>query len=366
MKKYMILFFLFFLLACERQEAPKSTVAGPQPARTAVVEKAPLMTEVAGTVRATDVANLASRSPGFVRRVQAAAGQKVLKGDLLVVMDDRSLDAQTTKLVAAKAEADQAVREARHQLESAEAQKELASNTFERIRSLYEKKSASLQEFEEAQSKMKAAEAGRQAAEERLAQIESRSRQVDADRTDLSAASEYIRVVAPFSGIVTSVPAQQGAFVGSGQTLVSLENPSRYQFFFSVEEALLPAVSQANRLKVRISAIGEQQVEATIAEVSPSLDVNTRTFQIKANLESHPRLRSGLAGTVSLEQSGRSTFWILAEFLSSKNDVETVVVQQGNEWRRILVKSGRKDNGKVEILSGLNEGETIGLPEVDP
>ncbi len=366
MKKYMIPGFLFFLLACGRQEAPRSAVAGFQPTRTVVVEKATLMTEVAGTVRAADVANLASRSPGFVRRVQAAAGQKVQKGDLLVLMDDRSLDAQTSKLEAAKAEADQAVREARHQLESAEAQKELASNTFERIRSLYEKKSASLQEFEEAQSKTKAAEAGWQAAEERLSQIESRSRQVDAERADLSAASEYIRVVAPFSGIVTSVPAQQGAFVGSGQTLVSLENPSRYQFFFSVEGALLSAVSKTNRLKVRISTIGEQPVAATIAEVSPSLDANTRTFQIKADLESHPQLRSGLAGTISLEQPGLSTLWIPAEFLSSKNDVETVVVQQGSDWRRILVKSGRKDDGKVEILSGLNGGETIGLLEGDP
>jgi RND family efflux transporter MFP subunit len=307
--------------------------------------------EVAGTVRAADVAQLASRFGGFVTALPAKAGMSVKKGALLVTLDDRNLVAQGEKILAAK-------KEARKAAEAADAQRRLATNTFERIKTLYQKKSASLQEFEEAQSRKEAAEAAYQAAIERVAQTEW-------DVKDVQASSDYLRIVAPFDGTITSVSADTGTFVSSGQTIVSMENPTAYQVLFSVEEELLGAVSAGKQISVSVPVISSDKWMATVVEVNTTTDGGSRTFLVKANLGAHPGLRSGLSARAFVQTATPGSLWIPEEFVQRDNDIETVLVKEENTWRRILVKSGNHQEGKTEILSGLNEGDVVGLSE-DP
>ena len=319
----------------------------PAPSHTARVERESRILEIAGTVRAADVAQLASRSAGFVSRVHVQAGAHVEKGDLLVLMDDRNLQAQRAKAAAGRDEAQRVA-------QAAEAQMRLADVTFTRIETLHQKQSASEQEYDEAKSRKDAAEAAYQAALQRVAQAES-------DMSDVRASSEYLRITAPFSGIVTSVPVDAGTFVNPGQAIVSMENRSSCEVVFSVEEGLLNAVQKGRTLMVSVPAISVDALPAKVEEVNTAADVNTRTFQVKAVLQAHPRLLSGLSARVFLSTATEGSLWIPETFLSRNDDIETVLVKQGEEWRRILVKSGNHKNGRVEILSGLNEREEVGI-----
>ncbi|HEY4492361.1 MAG TPA: efflux RND transporter periplasmic adaptor subunit, partial [Acidobacteriota bacterium] len=274
---YVLLFCGAALVACEKQKSASPAQEREVPVRTARVVKASSAIEVAGTVRSNDVASLASRTAGFVSRVHVYAGSRVKKNHELISVDDRNLRAQLEKLKAAGEEVDQGIREARHQLEGAESQKRLASNTFERISELYRKNAASKQEFEEAEARKQAADSSREAARERAAQAESRKKQIASDLQDLSASFGYVRIVAPFDGVVTSVPVDQGTFVNPGQTLVSMESSS-YQIQFFVEESLLSSVRKGQPVNAFIPAIAGDPVQATISEVSASLDTGTRTF----------------------------------------------------------------------------------------
>lgn len=319
----------------------------PAPTRTARVEWESRTLEIAGTVRAADVAQLASRFAGFVSRVHVQAGAHVEKGDLLVSMDDRNLQAQRAKTAAAREEAQRGV-------QAAEAQMRLANVTFTRIEALHHKNSASEQEYDEAKSKKDAADAVYQAALQRVAEAES-------DRSDVQASSDYLRITAPFTGIVTSIPVDAGTFVNPGQTVVSIENRSHCEVVFSVEEGLLDAVQKGRDVMVSVPAISVDVLPATVEEVNTAADVYTRTFQVKAVLQTHPQLLSGLSARVFLSTENAGSLWIPEGFLSRNDDIETVLVKQGEEWRRILVKSGNHKNGRVEILSGLNEKEEVGI-----
>lgn len=341
---------LVLLLACgcgKNAKELSKLPALPAPSRTARVERESRTLEIAGTVRAADVAQLASRFAGFVSRVQVQAGAHVEKGDVLVLMDDRNLQAQRAKTVAARDEAQRGA-------QAAEAQMRLANVTFTRIETLYQKQSASEQEYDEAQSRKNAAGAAYQAALQRVAQAES-------DMRDVQASSDYLRITAPFTGIVTSVPVDAGTFVNPGQAIVSMENPSNFTVVFSVEEGLLNAVQKNRDLVVAIPALSVDALPAKVEEVNTAADVYTRTFQVKAVLQAHPQLLSGISARVFLPTATEGSLWIPETFLSSNDDIETVLVKQGKEWRRILVKSGNHKNGRVEVLSGLNEGEEVGI-----
>ena len=264
-----------------------------------------------------------------------------------MLLDDRNLQAQHAKAAAARDEAQRGA-------QAAEAQMRLANVTFTRIETLYQKESASEQEYDEAKSKKDAAEAAYQAALQRVAQAKF-------DMSDVQASSDYLRITAPFAGIVTSVPVDAGTFVNPGQTIVSMENRSHCEVVFSVEEDLLTAVQKGRDLIVAVPAISVDELTAKVEEVNTAADVNTRTFQVKAVLQNHPKLLSGLSARVFLSTATAGSLWIPESFLSRNDDIETVLVKQGEEWRRILVKSGNHKNGRVEILSGLNEEEEVGI-----
>jgi RND family efflux transporter MFP subunit len=346
----LLLSLVLFLYGCSRTEhAENPTPEIVTPSETVRVEGSSREVVIAATVRASDVAQLASRFGGFVNRIAVRSGDVVKRGDLLVLMDDHGLQAQRQKALAGK---EQAIQSA----EASRAQSQLASTTFDRIRVLYERKSASRQEFDEAESRKNAAESAYQAV---LKQVD----QAESDLKDVQANSEYFRIVAPFDGMITSVPVDTGTFVNPGQPLVSMENPVSFQAVFAVEEQLLEAVQRGNRISVLIPAISDHPEWATVQEVNPSADTNTRTFQVKANLASIPKLRSGLSARVFLSSMKEQSLWIPEKFLDSGGDLETVLVHQQNGWLKVLVKSGERRDGKVEILAGLNAGEEIGIVE---
>lgn len=349
LKRFRVVILLVLLLAfgCGENAKVSERPKLPSPSHRATVERESRTLEIAGTVRAADVAQLASRFAGFVSRVQVQAGAHVKKGDLLVLIDDRNLQAQRAKAAAARDEAQRGA-------QAAEAQMRLANITFTRIETLYQKESASEQEFDEAKSRKDAAEAAYQAALQRVTQAES-------DRNDVQASSEYLRITAPFTGIVTSVPVDAGTFVNPGQAIVSMENPSSFEVVFSVEEGLLSAVQKGSDLVVAVPAVSVETLPAKVVEVNTAADVYTRTFQVKAVLQAHPRLLSGLSARVFLSAATKGSLWIPERFLTRNDDIETVLVKQGEEWRRILVKSGNHRNGRAEILSGLNEKEEVGI-----
>lgn len=361
--KISLLIIAIFLIACGEKKEAASPSSEWKPTQTDVVSREPVRIEVAGTIRAADVAQMSTRFAGFVSQIRVKAGASVKKGDLMVVIDDRNLKAQAEKLDAARTELDQALREARFQQEAAQARQVVASNTFERIRKLYEKDAASRQEYEEAESGDRAARASLEAAGQRVSQMEAKILQTESDQKDTAANLQYVRLTAPFDGVVASVPAQQGTFVSPGQPLVTVEGPAAFEVIFSVEENLLPIVRVGQEISLLVNGSRKEPLTATVTEVSSAADVRTRTFQVKARLSSNDDLRSGISATAQLDSPDKNSLWIPASFLSRTYDVETVWVQQGDNWQRVLVKSGSQKGDKVEILSGLNEGDRIGRQE---
>ncbi len=181
--------------------------------------------------------------------------------------------------------------------------------------------------------------------------------------SDVEATRTYFRIVAPFDGVVSAVSADEGTFANPGQSLVTVENTQHYQLIFAVEEEMLPRIAINGKLPVRIPSALPKVLQASVTEISPAAGSVTRTFQVKADLPPDPSVRSGLSGSIELESDSAKSLWIPAEYLQRNNGLETVWVRQPEGWENVLVKSGSLQNGKIEILSGLNEGDEVGLFE---
>ena len=142
---------------------------------------------------------------------------------------------------------------------------------------------------------------------------------------------------------------------------MTVEKPGSYEISFYIEQELLPFVKEGKKIQVRIPSISSEIFDGIVSEVSPSQDPSTRTFLVKADLQNASSIQGGLSAYVILESRRSSSLWIPEEYLIKKMDLEMVYVRQDDAWKRVLVKSGNRKNGKVEIISGLNKGEEIGF-----
>lgn len=301
--------------------------------------------ELVGSVRAGTSALVAARIPGTVAELRVREGDRVARGQVVAL-----LDAQETMANAAMATA--SIEEARRALNEARSRRQLADSTFGRYERLFNEQAVTRQEFETRQNEKELASQGVARAEARLNQARESSRAA-------ASMAGYTRVTAPVAGIVTSRKVDLGSSVFPGQPMLTIENEASYQLELTVPESLSLKVKPGLAVQVSLDALGSPW-NSTIAEVVPAADPGSRTFVAKIPL-TRSGIRSGLFGRGIISLDARVTSMLLprAAMVEQGGLTSVWVISSDNRVRMRLVKAGRQINGKIEILSGLQDGERV-------
>jgi len=307
----------------------------------------PEVREIVGTVRARTSAVVSSRIPGTVSLLRVREGDRVRKGQLLL-----QLDAQENQATAAAAAAGSD--EARQALDEARARKRLAETTFERYQKLFSEQAISRQEFDVKQTE-------RELAGQAVVRAEARLRQAQAGARAAGTISDYTRIIAPISGIITSKPADLGASVFPSQPLLTIEDEGSYQLELAIPENMAATVKTGTPLQVTLDALGGS-FSAKIAEIVPSADPASRTFSAKINLD-QKGLKSGMFGRGALALgSSVSGMLVPRKAIVERGALTSVWVLDKDSIAHLrLVKSGKAIGERIEILSGLSDGERLVL-----
>jgi membrane fusion protein, multidrug efflux system len=301
--------------------------------------------EVTGTVRARNSALIASRIPGTVTGILVREGERAPKGKLLL-----TIEAAESSAGAAGARA--AVEEALRGVEEARARKRLADATFERYTILFREQAVTRQELDGRQME-------RDVAAEGLARAEARLNQAREAAKAAAVLAGYSRVSAPFSGIVTSKPAELGMTVFPGTPLLTLEEEGRYRLEAVLPESLMGKAKQGDNIGVAIDGIGN--LDGKVAEVAPAADPASRTFMVKIDI-SATGLRSGIFGRAYFPGGIRRGLLVPKSAVVERGALTSVwVVGKDNLARMRLVKAGRSIAGRVEVLTGLSAGERVAV-----
>ncbi len=285
---------------------------------------------VSGTVVSKETARVASRAQGYVIEIKADSGDRVKKGDVLVRIDN-------SEVVNRLAQAEAALESARADLIKAEAD-------WKRFKGLYEKDSVAKKDLDDATARhdmARAAEARAQSA-------------VEEARTMVA----YGTVTAPFDGIVATRDVNVGDLVTPGKLLFTVYMPGAAELVASVGEQYAPHLKVGTPVSIRIPSIKLEQ-ESQISEVVPQRDERTRTITVKAALKETPELGPGLYGTLSFKTVPSEAILVPDAAVKLVGQLETVLILEQGTLKRRHVKTGRRMNGKVEVLSGLNPGDEV-------
>lgn len=350
------------LAGCGGSAPKKETAATVQAVR---VTAAPLAArkwqrpvEGMGTVEARVESVIAARAMGYIQAVRVREGDRVSAGQTLVEISAQELNAGVAQAQAARQEARSAEAEADSALAAAEAQAVLARATHGRMKNLHDRKSISDQEFDEASARLAAAEAGLRMAQARKRQVAEKILQASAAATAAESQLSYLRISAPFAGIVTARMAEPGGLAAPGMPLLKLEQTGAYRLVASFPESSLGRVKLGQKIPVEISAIG-MHVEATVAELVPTLDPQTRTFPAKLALPPNSLVRSGLFGVAHLPGEEAMALTVPLSAIRTHGQLTTVFVAEGGIARGRMVQLGDEREGEREVLAGLAPGELL-------
>lgn len=324
--------------ACHEPSIEPGKVQGwegrPEPTFQEVAEKIaiPRFEETVGTVSAVTEVKLASEVGGRILEMKVQEGQPVSQGMVIARLDDRSTVAR--------------IAEAQSGLASAEAAAELALSQVERMRRLFDKEVATQVQWEAAEAQWRQAEAAVKAAREGVRQTE--------------LLQEFSLVVAPMDGVIQKRLADPGDLAGPGQVLAVLFGEENLQLEAGVREALAGQWDVGAEMPVFFPSL-DVSVPAVVREKQSAADAQTRTTTFKLGLPALEGLQVGMYGKLQLPLPEDLRITVPKDAVRIIGQLDTLLVRDHqNRWVRRHVRIGSSHAGRLEILSGLQAGETFG------
>ena len=358
------------LSACGEKGKEGKAVPRPvvQDVEVVVVRPAPreTMAEALGTVRARTTAAVAPRVMGRLTAVAVSESSVVAAGALLATIDDTTVRAQLSSAEGAVTEAEAAREEVDGAISQAEAAKGLAEKTFERYRKLLEGKVVTQQEFDEVEMRRTVAVKELERAHQKRVQVSAKIAQARGQAAAARAMLAWTRVTAPFAGVIVEKRADVGSMAVPGVPLFILEDPRGYRIEASVSETYLPLLKKGTPVQWILDADPGETSQVVVTEVVPEIDPASRTFTVKADLPAGPA-RSGQSGKVRFA-AGKGTVLAVPKRAITRaggSDGVFTIGARDNAARLTMITVGAEFGDRVEVLSGIEEGDRVALSPID-
>jgi RND family efflux transporter MFP subunit len=304
------------------------------------------------------------RVSGFVKTVRVDRGSRVRAGDVIAVLEAPELVAQRS--------------EAQSKVQAAEAQLGVARAKADADRSTYEKlKAASATPGVVAGNDVMIAA---KAAEATEGQVAAGQQNVEAARQALNAVREledYLRVTAPFDGVVTERNIHPGALVGpaagpgASLPMLRIVEHDRLRLVIPVPEAYTSELATGTEISFTVAAYPGQTWTGKVARIAQAVDVTTRTMAIELDVVNKDgRLAPGTFCQVQwpVRRSAPSLFVPSGSVAATTDRTFVVRVRDGKaEW--VDVKTGLTSGPLVEVFGKLGAGDQVarrGTDEIRP
>ncbi len=293
---------------------------------TAVYQNVPETRVFDAEIEAVNRSTVSAQISGRVTQINFDVDDYVRKGDVLVRFRDT---------------------EQRAAVNAAQARFNEAQAEFKRISDLYDKKLVAKSAYDKAQADRKSARANLDLARERLA---------------------HTVVRAPYAGIVIERHVELGETANAGQPLMTGISLESLRVTAHVPQELIGRIREHNHARVLVGR-EEDGGKVLVSEnltVFPYADPKSHTFRVRVHLPKEVQgLYPGMFAKVAFTVGEQRRLLLPREAIAHRSEVTAVyVVGQNGTISLRQIRTGKIHDGMVEVLAGLDAGETVALSPV--
>lgn len=301
---------------------------------------------------------------GRVRSVQVDVGDTVQPGQPLADMDPVDLDQRLAALDAAAARAQSARQAAAAQLADAQARRALAANNLQRNQDLARQNFISSGALEARVQEVASADAGVQAAQANLSGSAQDATRLQAERAALAQQRGNLRLVAPAQAVVATREAEAGSTVVAGQAVVRLVDPASLWVKLRVDQGRSAGLAPGLVARIALRSRPGEMAQGRVARVELLADSVTEERLAMVAFDTLPAgVSVGEMAEVTLQLPATAKSLLLPNAAVVQHEGKTGVWRLTNGALAFVpVTLGAQGlDGSVQVLSGLDEGDTVVL-----
>jgi RND family efflux transporter MFP subunit len=325
---------------------------------------------IAGAFKPFQDLDVHAKVAGYIRSIPVDVGDHVREGQTLAVLEIPELAAELAGADASVRRAQQEIHRAQSDTERALSAHAAAHAMSDRLTQASQQKPGLVaqQEVDDAHAKDMEAEAQVSSTQAALSASQQSLEMAEANQKQYTALSGYARITAPFNGVITARYADKGALIAAGTTssgqsvpVVKLAEVSKLRLVLPIPESLASQIHLGDSVKVHVQALDEDIV-GKVSRFAGALDLQTRTMETEIDFQNKDgKLYPGMYAQTVLQLSERNDVLLVPlEAVAQSGGATTVLaLNHQNVVEERKVKLGLRGKSRVEVLSGLTEGDRV-------
>jgi RND family efflux transporter MFP subunit len=316
-----------------------------------------------GNIQAVTEAPILARANGYIKKRIADIGDRVTAGQVLAEIEAPELDQQIRQAKAAVEQADAAEQQADASLQQARSNENLAHVTYDRFSKLADKGVISKQDNDTYRLQWAAQQSNVQALEKAVNAAKSNSSALEANVARLNDLLDYLTVRAPFAGVITLRNVDTGVLVTEGNTLLyRIAQTGRLRTYLNLPQIDADSVHVGQKATLIVPDLAGRKFIGTVTRTSNSLDPTTRTLLTEVQVANTGGiLMPGMYTQVDLAVPRKDPPLVVPgdTLVVRSNGPQVAVVAADGTVHFQLVQLGRDFGDRLEVLSGVHEGDQL-------
>jgi RND family efflux transporter MFP subunit len=363
--------------SCSRTSKVEAEAAKASDALTVAVAKATIEDLSHGLVLTAEFkpfqeVDLMAKVAGYVKKINVDIGDRVREGQVLAVLEIPEMADDRARAQAGVDRSQAEVARAKDQVQQAISAHEIAHLSYTRLADVSKQRPGLVaqQEIDDAHGKDLVAEAQVSGARSNLVAAAEQVHVNSAELQKIKTLFDYTSVTAPFAGVVTKRYADTGSMIQAGTAsssqampLVRLSENSLLRLILPVPESAVPTVHLGQQVDVRVPTL-KRSFPGRVARFSDKLSLATRTMDTEVDVPNPSLvLIPGMYAEVDLSLDSRRGVLVVpvpaVDVGSDESSGQVVVVTADNHIEIRKVQLGLQTSTKVQIRSGLKEGDLV-------
>lgn len=360
----------FVVIGCKgKSSANNSSVAGASVTQAKRENLASTLT-VAGQFQPYQEVDLHAKVSGYIRRINVDIGDRVHEGEVIATLEVPELTAQLSAAGSEVRHSQSEISRAKSEVAGAESNHAALHEAYTRLAQAAKQRPGLIaeQELDDALAKDQNSEASINVAKAALEAAEEQLGVSNADKQRVQALSDYSVVTAPFNGVITMRYADTGSLIQAGTAsntqsmpVVRVAQSDLLRLRMPVPEADVPYIVDGGEVQVKVQATGKT-FTGKIIRFARALDPATRTMTTEVDVPNPNLVLSpGMyAETVINLQQRKNVLTVpIQAVVQGTSQSYVLALDANNRVQKKIVTLGVQGPNKVEVTSGLTQGETV-------